>query len=124
MLTREQIEEIHAESREKGISVKNPLKHKGIHDHQYFWWKLKYSKPEVPEGFLPVAGSGLPSAIVASTCVRHPSGNTDGRGHRPSAALYGISLRSSPFWEHRRSLCYILSISNYSMKFHPTFLSR
>ena len=97
MLTREQIEEIHAESREKGISVKNPLKQKGIPDHQYFWWKLKYSKPEVPEGFLPVAGSGLPSAIVASTCARHPSGNTDGRGYQPSAALYGISLRPSPF---------------------------
>ncbi|MCQ2175080.1 MAG: hypothetical protein MJY80_01820, partial [Bacteroidales bacterium] len=78
MLTREQIEEIHAESREKGISVKNPLKQKGIPDHQYFWWKLKYSKPEVPEGFLPVAGSGLPSAIVASTwpvtLLRAPTG--------------------------------------------------
>ena len=60
MLTREQIEEIQAESREKGVPVKNLLKEKGIPDHQYFWWKRKYSKPDVPEGFLPVAGGGLP----------------------------------------------------------------
>ena len=37
MLTREQIEEIQTESRERGISVKNLLKEKGIPDHQYFW---------------------------------------------------------------------------------------
>ena len=60
MLTREQIEEIQTESREKGVPVKNLLKEKGIPDHQYFWWKRKYSKPDVPEGFLPVAGGGLP----------------------------------------------------------------
>ena len=50
MLTREQIEEIQTECRERGISVKNLLKEKGIPDHQYFWWKRKYSKQEVPEG--------------------------------------------------------------------------
>ena len=66
MLTREQIEEIQAESREKGVPVKNLLKEKGIPDHQYFWWKRKYSKPEVPEGFLPMAGSGLPAAMASS----------------------------------------------------------
>ena len=33
MLTREQIEEIQTESREKGIPVKNLLKEKGIPDH-------------------------------------------------------------------------------------------
>ena len=65
MLTREQIEEIQAESRERGVSVKNLLKEKDIPDHQYFWWKRKYSKPEVPEGFLPVAGGGLPAAMAA-----------------------------------------------------------
>ena len=44
MLTREQIEEIQTESREKGIPVKNLLKEKGIPDHQYFWRKRKYSR--------------------------------------------------------------------------------
>lgn len=63
MLTREQIEEIQTESCEKGIPVKNLLKEKGIPDHQYFWWKRKYSKQEVPEGFLPVVGGGLPTTI-------------------------------------------------------------
>lgn len=42
MLTREQIEEIQAESREKGISVKRLLQEKGIPDYRYFWWKRKY----------------------------------------------------------------------------------
>ena len=42
MLTREQIEEIQTERREKGISIKNLLKEKGIPEHQYFWWKRKY----------------------------------------------------------------------------------
>jgi len=37
MVTREQIEEIQVESREKGISFKNLLKEKGIPDYQYFW---------------------------------------------------------------------------------------
>ena len=63
MLTREQIEEIQTESREKGISVKNLLEERGIPVHQYFWWKRKYSKPEVPEGFLPVSGGSLPAAM-------------------------------------------------------------
>ena len=63
MLTREQIEEIQTESREKGISIKNLLKEKGIPEHQYFWWKRKYNKVEVPEGFLPVAGGGLPRTL-------------------------------------------------------------
>ena len=42
MLTREQIEEIQTERREKGISIKNLLKEKGIPEHQYIWWKRKY----------------------------------------------------------------------------------
>ena len=33
MLTREQIEEIQAESREKGFPIKNMLKSKGIPEH-------------------------------------------------------------------------------------------
>ena len=66
MLTREQIEEIQAESREKGITIKNLLKEKGISDHQYFWWKRKYAKAEVAEGFLPIAGGGLPAGMEAT----------------------------------------------------------
>ena len=64
MLTREQIEEIQAESREKGISIKNLLKEKGIPESQYFWWKRKYSKPDAPEGFVPVAGGVLPAGVA------------------------------------------------------------
>ena len=51
MLTREQIEEIQSESREKGVSLKRILEEKGIPSHQYFWWKRKYSKQKVAEGF-------------------------------------------------------------------------
>lgn len=65
MITREQIEEIQAESREKGISIKKILEDRGIPSHQYFWWRRKYSKQEVAEGFLPVVGA-LPSAVMAS----------------------------------------------------------
>ena len=39
MLTREQIEEIQGEAREKGTAIKALLKEKGIPEHQYFWWK-------------------------------------------------------------------------------------
>ena len=38
MITREQIEEIQSESREKGVSIKTILEEKGIPTHQYFWW--------------------------------------------------------------------------------------
>lgn len=51
MITREQIEEIQAESREKGISIKQVLQEKGIPAHQYFGWKRKYSRSDIPEGF-------------------------------------------------------------------------
>ena len=66
MLTREQIEEIQAESQEKGISIKKVLDEKGIPSHQYFWWKKKYARETIPEGFVPVAG-GMPPAVMAST---------------------------------------------------------
>ena len=59
MLTREQIEEIQGEAREKGAAIKALLKEKGIPEHQYFWWKRKYARAEVPDGFLPIAGGGL-----------------------------------------------------------------
>lgn len=66
MLTREQIEEIQAESRAKGISIKNLLKEKCIPENQYFWWKRKYAREDVPEGFLPIAGGGLPAGVEAT----------------------------------------------------------
>ena len=59
MLTREQIEEIHGEAWEKGTAIKALLKEKGIPEYQYFWWKRKYARAEVPDGFLPIAGGGL-----------------------------------------------------------------
>ena len=66
MITREQIEEVQAESREKGISIKRVLQEKGIPEHQYFWWKKKYAREAIPEGFVPVAG-GMPPAVMAAT---------------------------------------------------------
>ena len=59
MLTREQIEEILGEAREKGRAIKALLKEKGIPEHQYVWWKRKYARAEVPDGFLPIAGGVL-----------------------------------------------------------------
>ena len=59
MLTREQIEEIQGEAREKGTAIKALLKEKGIPEYQYFWWKRKYARAEVPDGFLPIAGAVL-----------------------------------------------------------------
>ena len=66
MITREQIEEIQAESREKGISIKKLLEERDIPSHQYFWWKRKYSRQEVAEGFLPVTG-GMPPGVSGTT---------------------------------------------------------
>ena len=66
MITREQIEEIQAERLEKGVPLKNILEEKGIPSHQYFWWKRKYSKQDVAEGFLPVAGA-IPPAVMATS---------------------------------------------------------
>lgn len=70
MITREQIEEIQAESLEKVISIKHVLQEKGIPAHQYFWWKRKYSRSDIPGGFLPIAGGGLPAGMSA-TCKAH-----------------------------------------------------
>ncbi len=60
MITREQIEEVQAESRKRGISIKQTLQEKGISAHQYFRWKRRYAQEAVPAGFLPfpvIAGS-------------------------------------------------------------------
>ena len=65
MLTQEQIEEIQAESHERGISIKKLLDEKGIPIHQYFWWKRKYTREVVPEGFISVAG-GMPPAVMTA----------------------------------------------------------
>ena len=57
MLTREQIEEVQGEAREKGTAIKDLLKEKGIPEHQYFWWKRKYAVKSFRKGFcrLPTA---------------------------------------------------------------------
>ena len=94
MLTREQIEEIQAESREKGVPVKNLLKEKGIPDHQYFWWKRKYGKPEVPEGFLPVAGGGLPAAMPAHLARAAPSSRGKSKSDAAAENWMSIELRT------------------------------
>lgn len=72
MLTREQIEAIQAESREKGVPIKRLLQEKGVPEHQYFWWKRKYSRESVPEGFLPVSGV-MPPAVIAGSAERVPA---------------------------------------------------
>lgn len=65
MITREQIEEIQAESRERGTSIKKLLEEKGIPAQQYFWWNRKHALEAVHEGFVPVAGDMAPAAMVA-----------------------------------------------------------
>ena len=63
MLTRDQIEEIQSESREKGLSIKKLLEEKGIPAHQYFWWM----PPSVMSG-IPTCGAprGKPKAAPAA----------------------------------------------------------
>jgi len=78
MLTREQIEEIQGEAREKGTAIKALLKEKGIPEHQYFWWKRKYTRAEVPDGFLPIAGGGLPAGMEATAAFAASGGKTKG----------------------------------------------
>mgnify|MGYP003295428742 FL=1 len=94
MLTREQIEEIQAESRERGVSVKNLLKEKGVPESQYFWWKRKYSKPDVPEGFLPVAGNGLPAAMAAQLPGAVPSSRGKSKPNATGENWMSIELRT------------------------------
>ncbi|GEM_PF-368766 len=65
MITREQIEDIQAEGRERGISITKLLDEKGIAPHQYFWWKRKHVREVVSEGFVPVA-CGMPPAVTAA----------------------------------------------------------
>ena len=95
MLTREQIEEIQTERRKKGISIKNLLKEKGIPEHQYFWWKRKYNKPEVPEGFLPVAGGGLPAAMSAQLPGTIQTSHGKSKLDTPGENWMSIELRTA-----------------------------
>lgn len=94
MLTREQIEEIQAESRDKGIPVKNLLKEKGIPDSQYFWWKRKYSKQEVPEGFIPVSGGGLPASMSAQLAGAGASSRAKSKSAASVETWISIELRT------------------------------
>ena len=94
MLTREQIEEIRTESREKGVSIKNLLKEKGIPESQYFWWKRKYSKPTVPEGFLPVSEDGLPAAMTAHFSGSAPSSKGKSKPDATGENWMSIELRT------------------------------
>ena len=91
MITREQIEEIQAESREKGISIKRVLQEKGIPEHQYFWWKKKYAREAVPEGFVPVAG-GMPPAVMAAT--RYPGSRGQSKADPVAENWMNIELRT------------------------------
>lgn len=88
MITREQIEEIQTESREKGVSIKKLLEEKGIPAHQYFWWKRKYSKQEVAAGFLPVAGT-MPPAVMS---MASGAGNSHGKSKADPAGENWMSI--------------------------------
>ncbi|MBO4724620.1 MAG: transposase [Bacteroidaceae bacterium] len=91
MLTREQIEEIQAESQEKGISIKKVLDEKGIPSHQYFWWKKKYARETIPEGFVPVAG-GMPPAVMTATA--YPGSRGKSKADPASENWMSIELRT------------------------------
>ena len=92
MLTREQIEEIQGDAREKGIAIKALLKEKGIPEHQYFWWKRKYAKADVPEGFLHIAGGGLPAGMETSAAFAASRGKTNGVS--PGENWLSVELRT------------------------------
>lgn len=93
MLTREQIGEIQAESREKGVSIKKLLEEKGIPSHQYFWWRRKYSRQEVAEGFLPVAGA-MPSAMMSEMAAPGVSGGKSKLASSAGENWMSIELRT------------------------------
>jgi len=82
MLTREQIEEIQAESREKGVTIKSLLQSRDISLNQYFWWKKKYAKSEVPEGFLPIGSNSLPAVagVIPTAAVSNRKSKADPAG--------------------------------------------
>ena len=94
MLTREQIEEIQREIHERGISLKSLLQEKGIPNHQYFWWKRKYDKPDVPDGFIPVSGAGMPAAMAVSNSASVPSSRGKSKAEIAGENWMSIELRT------------------------------
>ena len=95
MISREQIEEIQSESRARGVSIKKLLEEKGIPSHQYFWWKRKYGRQEVAEGFLPVAGA-MPPAVVAEWGGQSASRGKPKTDHAAENRM-NIELSTVPF---------------------------
>ena len=92
MLTRKQIEEIQTASGEQGVSVKKILEEKGIPANQYFWWKRKYAREAVQEGFLPVANGSLPAVMGT---MASPSGGRGKAKADPAAENWmSIELRT------------------------------
>ena len=94
MLTQEQIEEIQNESRERGISIKNLLKEKCIPDNQYFWWKRKYCKSQVPEGFQPVAVGDQPVPMSSPLFRPAPSARGKSKSDTVGENWMSIELRT------------------------------
>ena len=114
MLTREQIEEIRGEAREKGIAIKALLKEKGIPEHQYFWWKRKYARAEVPEGFLPIAGGGLPAGMEATAAFAASRGKT--KGVPTGENWMSIELRTVAGTDMRKNFNMLSGIVNNDMR--------
>ena len=114
MLTREQIEEIQGEAREKGIAIKALLKEKGIPEHQYFWWKRKYARAEVPDGFLPIAGGGLPAGMEATAAFAASRGKT--KGVPTGENWMSIELRTVAGTDMRKNFNMLSGIVNNDMR--------
>ena len=114
MLTREQIEEIRGEAREKGIAIKALLKEKGIPEHQYFWWKRKYARAEVPDGFLPIAGGGLPAGMEATAAFAASRGKT--KGVPTGENWMSIELRTVAGTDMRKNFNMLSGIVNNDMR--------
>ena len=113
MLTREQIEEIQGEAREKGTAIKALLKEKGIPEHQYFRWKRKYTRAEVPDGFLPIAGGGLPAGMEATAAFAASGGKT--KGVPTGENWMSIELRTVAGTDMRKNFNMLSGIVNNDM---------
>ena len=114
MLTREQIEEIQGDAREKGIAIKALLKEKSIPEHQYFWWKRKYAKVEVPEGVLSIAGGGLSAGMEARASFAASRGKT--KGVPTGEHWMSIELRTVSGTDMRKNFNMLSGIVNNDMR--------
>ena len=94
MLTREQIEEIQTENRERGVSIKKLLKEKGISERQYYRWKRQYERPEAPEGFLPIVGADLPTEVEAHLSGTAPSSRVKSKTDAAGENWMSIEIRT------------------------------